>query len=169
MRKVLFLLFLFGMMSAANAQNNPLYQTWMVPNGAGPMLGLGAPMLGGAGPMVPNTRGGGVQGAPTVTAVAPNSGSTGGGTPVVLTGTNFTGVTAVKFGLTNASSFTFVNSSTINATSPAGSLGTINVTVTTGQGTSATGAPNQFTYTAGCSNSLDFSQACNSQYVVVIF
>ena len=36
--------------------------------------------------------------APTVTAVAPNSGPTTGGTSVTITGTNFTGVTGVKFG-----------------------------------------------------------------------
>lgn len=158
---------LFGLTGAVHAQQNPLYRTWMVPNSAGPMLGLGAPMFGGAGPMVPNTRGGGgggPTGPPTVTALAPNNGSTAGGTPVVITGTNFQGVTAVAFGANPATTFSFVNSATINATAPAGSLGVINVTVTTPLGTSTTGAANQYTYNAGCSNSMDFSQACNSQY-----
>ncbi len=36
--------------------------------------------------------------APTVTAISPNTGSTAGGTSVTITGTNFTGATAVKFG-----------------------------------------------------------------------
>ena len=33
--------------------------------------------------------------APTVTAISPNSGTTAGGTTVTITGTNFTGATAV--------------------------------------------------------------------------
>ncbi|MCX2494903.1 Ig-like domain-containing protein, partial [Pedobacter sp. PF22-3] len=38
--------------------------------------------------------------APTVTALSPTSGPTGGGTSVTITGTNFTGATAVTFGVT---------------------------------------------------------------------
>jgi hypothetical protein len=124
----------------------------MVPNSGSPMT----PFLGG---------GGAATGPPTVTALSPSSGSTAGSTPVVLTGTNFQGVTAVSFGANPASSFTYVNSTTIDATSPAGSTGVINVTVTTPLGTSATAAGNQYTYAApSCSNSMDFSQACNTQY-----
>ena len=36
--------------------------------------------------------------APTVTSVAPDSGTAAGGIVVTITGTNFTGVTAVTFG-----------------------------------------------------------------------
>ena len=43
--------------------------------------------------------------APTVTGLAPTSGPESGGTSVVITGTGFTGATAVKFGATNASEF----------------------------------------------------------------
>ena len=39
--------------------------------------------------------------APTVTGLNPTSGPTAGGTPVTITGTNFTGATAVKFGTTS--------------------------------------------------------------------
>jgi hypothetical protein len=114
--------------------------------------------------------GSGPSGPPTVTALSPSGGTTAGGTPVVLTGANFQGATAVAFGANPASSFTYVNSTTIDATSPAGSAGVINVTVTTPLGTSATGTGNQYTYTSGtCSNSMDFSQSCNSQYTGAIF
>ena len=40
--------------------------------------------------------------APTVTGIDPISGSTGGGTPVTITGTDFNAVTAVTFGGTAA-------------------------------------------------------------------
>ncbi|MDZ5637369.1 beta strand repeat-containing protein, partial [Janthinobacterium sp. GMG1] len=83
---------------------------------------------------------------PTITAVSPASGPATGGTAVTITGTGFTGVTALKFGANNGVSVTVVNATTMTATSPAGSAGTVNVTVTASGGTSATGAANQFTY-----------------------
>jgi len=82
---------------------------------------------------------------PTVTSISPTSGPTAGGTPVVITGTNFTGATAVKFGVTNAAGFVVNSATSISATAPAGA-GTVDVTVTTVGGTSATGAGDQFTY-----------------------
>ena len=83
--------------------------------------------------------------APTVTGVSPATGSTAGGTSVTITGTNFTGATAVKFG-SNAASFTVNSATQITATSPAGSAGNVDITVTTAGGTSATGASDRFTY-----------------------
>jgi hypothetical protein len=83
---------------------------------------------------------------PTVSSIAPTSGPAAGGTSVVITGTNFTGATAVKFGATNAASFVVNSAIQITATSPAGS-GTVDITVTTPSGTSSTGAGDQFTYT----------------------
>ena len=76
--------------------------------------------------------------APTVTALNPTSGSTGGGTSVTITGTNLTGATAVSFGGTAATGVSVVNATTVNCTSPAHAAGTIDVTVTTPGGTSAT-------------------------------
>ena len=84
---------------------------------------------------------------PTVTGVVPNSGPTAGGTPVTITGTGFTCVTGVTFGTAPAATFTVVNSTTITATSPPGSPGPVDVTVTTCNGTSATNPGDQFTYT----------------------
>jgi uncharacterized protein YhjY with autotransporter beta-barrel domain len=88
---------------------------------------------------------------PTVASLSPTSGATAGGTSVTLTGTNFTGASAVKFGATAAASFTVNSATSITATSPAGSAGAVDVTVTTSVGTSATGAADQFTYAASAS------------------
>ncbi|MEU9061000.1 IPT/TIG domain-containing protein [Streptomyces sp. NPDC048430] len=74
---------------------------------------------------------------PVVTGVAPSSGPTAGGTSVTLTGTGFTGATAVTFAGIPATSF-MVNSATqITAVAPAGSAGAAVVNVTTPGGTSA--------------------------------
>ncbi|MCX4905253.1 IPT/TIG domain-containing protein [Streptomyces sp. NBC_00878] len=73
--------------------------------------------------------------APVVLSVSPNQGSASGGTTVTVTGTSFTGVTAVRFGSKPATSFTVNSSTQITAVSPSGT-GTVNVTVTTTQGTS---------------------------------
>ncbi len=83
---------------------------------------------------------------PTVTGISPSSGIPSGGTSVTITGTNFAGATVVSFGSTPATAFTVVNSTTITATSPAESVGTVDVTVTTPGGTSATSAFDQYTY-----------------------
>ncbi|MFE2873735.1 IPT/TIG domain-containing protein [Embleya sp. NPDC059259] len=84
----------------------------------------------------------------TVTSVAPNFGPTAGGTSVTVTGTHFTGSTAVAFGATPAASFTVVNDTTITATAPPGAPGTVDVTVTGPGGTSPTSAADRYTYTA---------------------
>jgi hypothetical protein len=83
---------------------------------------------------------------PSVTAISSANGPTTGGTLVTLTGTNFTGATAVKFGTTSAANLTVVSATWITVTSPAGSAGTVDVTVITPHGTSATSASDQFTY-----------------------
>ncbi|MBS0516965.1 MAG: IPT/TIG domain-containing protein [Proteobacteria bacterium] len=86
--------------------------------------------------------------APTVTSIAPTSGPTAGGTTVTITGTNFTGATAVKFGTVSALPFTVIGSTQITVTAPAGAAGMVDVTVTTAGGTSATSAADQYTYVA---------------------
>lgn len=88
---------------------------------------------------------------PTVTSISPTTGPNGGGTSVTVTGTNFTGVSGaggVKFGATNAPGYTVVNDTTIIATAPAGSAGTVDITVTNSGTTSATSAADQYTYVA---------------------
>src|SRR5581483_9927745 len=84
--------------------------------------------------------------APTVTAVSPNGGPTGGGKTVTITGTNFTAATAVDFGGAAASGYTVVNATKITAKTPAHSAGTVNVVVTTPAGKSPTSQANRYTY-----------------------
>lgn len=82
---------------------------------------------------------------PTVTSISPNSGPPEGGITVTINGTNFTAGSTVAFGANPATNVTFVSSTQLTATAPAGT-GTINVRVTTVEGTSAIAAANQFTY-----------------------
>jgi hypothetical protein len=84
--------------------------------------------------------------APVVSAISPSTGSTAGGQVVTITGTGFTGSTAVTFGTTAATAFTIVSDTTLTATAPAGTAGTVHVTVTTNNGTSATSTADQFTW-----------------------
>ncbi|MGW2639061.1 IPT/TIG domain-containing protein, partial [Streptomyces sp. NPDC001348] len=81
--------------------------------------------------------------APVVSSVSPSQGPASGGTTVTVTGSGFTGATAVRFGAASATSFTVVSSTQITAVSPPGN-GPVNVTVTTSQGTSSQSVP--FTY-----------------------
>ena len=64
---------------------------------------------------------------------------------MTITGTNFTEVSAVKFGAANAKGFHVNSESSITAEAPAGS-GTVDVTVTTPGGTSSTSSADQFTF-----------------------
>ncbi len=84
---------------------------------------------------------------PVVASLNVTSGLTTGGTTITLTGSNFTGATAVSFGGTAAAAFTVVNATTITAVTPAMSnAGTVDVTVATGGGTSSTSLGDQFTF-----------------------
>ncbi len=90
---------------------------------------------------------------PTVTGLDPGFGRTDGGTSVRITGTNFTGVTAVRFGST-AAGFTVDSETEITAVAPSGAgmeyvtlpgailtpPGTVYVTVQTAAGTSPASA-----------------------------
>ncbi len=67
------------------------------------------------------------------------------GSLVDIHGVNFSGATQVDFGSTPAISFTVDSDTMISAVSPAGS-GTVDITVTTSAGTSATSSADQFTY-----------------------
>ena len=83
---------------------------------------------------------------PTVSGLSASSGPLAGGNSIVLTGTNFTGATAVNFGASAGSNLVVNSATQITVTAPSGSAGNVFVRVTTPGGTSATGAGNQYTY-----------------------
>ena len=85
-------------------------------------------------------------GSPTVTRVAPSKGAATGGTKVHITGTGFAEVGSVLFGGTPATSYTLESGSTIVAVAPAGTAGTVEVTVSSPAGTSPTTGATVFTY-----------------------
>jgi alpha-tubulin suppressor-like RCC1 family protein len=83
---------------------------------------------------------------PTVKRLSPRKGPELGGTSVTITGTNFAGATAVKFGSSNATSFTVKSETEIVATSPSHPGGFVEVTVSTPNGTSAISKKDRFKY-----------------------
>ena len=68
------------------------------------------------------------------------------GTSVTITGTSFSGASAVSFGGTAAASFKVDSATSITAVSPAHASGTVDVTVTTPGGTSAIVSKDRFKY-----------------------
>jgi len=81
---------------------------------------------------------------PTVTGISPSTGPVAGGTAVTITGTNFAAGATVAFGGAAATNVVVVSSTQITATTPAGSVGPVTVTVTVnGQAGNLT---NGFTY-----------------------
>ena len=85
--------------------------------------------------------------APTVTSITPDTGPTGGGTAVTITGTNFQSGATVRIGGVSASSVNVVSSTSITAVTPAHSAGDCDVVVTNPDTQSGT-LPLGFTYTA---------------------
>ena len=88
--------------------------------------------------------------APTVTGVSPDAGSTAGSgsSLVTITGTGFVSGDTVAFGSTAASGVTVVSATKITAKAPAGSAGSVDVTVTMLVPTSATGVADRYAYGA---------------------
>lgn len=86
------------------------------------------------------------EGAPTVLSLTPATGPIAGGTAVTIAGANFLGASAVNFGTAAASSFSVVSGSTIMATAPAGTAGTVDVKVTTPSGASAANSGDRYIY-----------------------
>ena len=82
--------------------------------------------------------------APTITSIAPTSGTTLGGTAFTITGTNLTGATIVKVNGVTATSVVVVSATSITAKTPAGTVGAKSVAVTTAGGTATKASA--FTY-----------------------
>ncbi len=86
---------------------------------------------------------------PAVTGVSPAAGPLAGGGTITLTGSGFTGATAVDFdadGTDSPATFAVDGDNEITARVPAGSAGTADIVVTTVGGVSATGAADQYAY-----------------------
>jgi hypothetical protein len=84
--------------------------------------------------------------APTIGKVSPATGPLSGGTVVTITGTNLSGATAVMFGTVAVKKFRVDTAGKIVVVSPAGTAGTVNITVVTAGGTSALTVADQFSY-----------------------
>jgi len=85
---------------------------------------------------------------PVITSINPANGPTAGGTTVTITGSGFTGATAVMFGAISVTP-TVVNDTTITVIAPAQANGVVDVSVVTPVGTSANTAADNFTYGTG--------------------
>ncbi|MGQ0618077.1 MAG: beta strand repeat-containing protein [Acidimicrobiia bacterium] len=82
--------------------------------------------------------------SPVVTGLAPNNGTSSGGTQVIIVGSNLATATSVNFGGINVPFF--VNGNDLVVNSPGGFPGDVFVTVTNPGGTSPTGPGSTFTY-----------------------
>src|SRR5207248_7167448 len=76
--------------------------------------------------------------APIIQTITPNSGPPAGGTVVTIAGSNFTAGANVHFGTVAATNVNVVNSTTMNATTPAHSEAAVDVVVTNPDGQSFT-------------------------------
>ncbi|WP_263867172.1 IPT/TIG domain-containing protein [Curtobacterium oceanosedimentum] len=87
--------------------------------------------------------------APNVSAVTPGTVQRGAQRTVTITGSGFTGASAVRFGATPAVSFVVVSDTRVTAVVPADiPVGTVDTTVTNPSGTSATGDADRLVVTA---------------------
>ena len=84
---------------------------------------------------------------PVIQSVRPRAGSTAGHNRVTISGSGFTGVTAVDFGSTPATKFIVNSPNAITAITPGHAAGKVDVTVTVSGGvTSPTDKADQFNY-----------------------
>ena len=90
---------------------------------------------------------GGGNPAPTVTAIAPTSGTANGGTAVTITGTGFLAGATVSLGGTAATNVNVASSTSITATTAAHAAGAVSVAVTNTDAQTGT-LNNGFTYTS---------------------
>lgn len=90
-----------------------------------------------------------VQPVPEITAIAPTFGPVTGGTVVTITGRNFNGTSAVKFGETPATSLTVASDTEITATAPRSAKpGQVDITVSTFAGDNADSRYDDYVYRA---------------------
>jgi hypothetical protein len=85
--------------------------------------------------------------APMVKKLSPKKGRAAGGAEVSISGANFTGVAAVRFGAQPATRFTVNSPTSLTAVAPAAARGRVDVRVSTPGGTSASTRKDGFRYT----------------------
>lgn len=86
---------------------------------------------------------------PTVTSCTPSSGTTAGGTSITnLAGTGFVSTPTVTFGGVAATSVAFVSSTKLTCTTPAHSLGSVDIVVTNPSSGGSGTLTNGYTYTS---------------------
>jgi uncharacterized cupredoxin-like copper-binding protein len=83
--------------------------------------------------------------APTVTGIAPSSGTTAGGTFVTIAGTNFASGATVSMGGSAATGVNVTGASSLTASTPAHAAGIVSITVANADGQSGT-LSNAYTY-----------------------
>jgi hypothetical protein len=86
---------------------------------------------------------------PVVTNVRPGSGPAAGGTAVMIEGENLEAAQSVSFGGVPAASFKSRSATEVEAVTPPGSPGDVDVLVTTASGTSAVSSSDRFIYDSG--------------------
>src|SRR5439155_21215829 len=84
---------------------------------------------------------------PSVASIAPTAGPTAGNTSVTITGTSFVTGATVKVGGVAATNVTFVNGTSLTATTPAHAAGAVDVVVTNPDAQTGT-LTNSYTYDA---------------------
>lgn len=87
-----------------------------------------------------------IYGLPIITNISPQFGPQAGGTIVTITGSGFSGATAVNFGSQAATTFTVQSDTMITATTPQAVFGNVNSSVTTPTGTSVASQASIYTY-----------------------
>lgn len=94
---------------------------------------------------------------PSISTIAPASGSTTGGTIVTLTGANFTGATAVNFGGTPGTSLQVVSDTQIRVTAPPRGAGATSAVVV-----GPTATSNAVTYTYSANSATPWPVSCRT-------
>jgi hypothetical protein len=97
-------------------------------------------------PLVVTWSGAPTASAPAVTSVSPTYGPSGGGSTVTVAGSGFAPDAWVSFGGVAAGGVTVTSPTSLSAIVPAGSS-TVHAVVATGNGNSATGVNDEYTYT----------------------
>lgn len=102
---------------------------------------------------------------PTISAVAPTSGTAAGGTTITLTGTGFYGAMTATVGGASCGTLTVVSSTSITCVTPSGTAGAKDIVLTNAASQSATLA-SSYTYTASSSVATFTNTGADQNFVV---